>query len=363
MALPVLQGCGSYSSNGKTYPTSGSQALWVANGANVLEFASTSLTATGSAAAAPSLVVNSSAFAAPQGVIFDTSANLWVIDGGNIGTGGKVKPALYEFTSSQLSGIQSGSSVMPNMTISSSAFVFPQQAAWDSKGDLWVSDNGANAVFEFTPTQLMASGANVMPNFTIKSTPAFNGPLGIAFDSSGDLWIANNGTTTIFEFNASALPTASGSVTLTPNIMLSDDGKGSIQGPWALAFDSSGNLWSSNANSPDTVVQFSKASLAASGSPTPAVTLSSAMVSGTPSLSSPNGIAFDSSGDLSVVSSATPFGIGIYSASQLMAGGAVAPNVLIVGAATTLNAPAGSNYGPTITYGNSGGGTYSGGMY
>ncbi len=363
MALPVLQGCGSYSSNGKTYPTSGSQALWVANGANVLEFASTSLTATGSAAAAPSLVVNSSAFAAPQGVIFDTSANLLVIDGGNIGTGGKVKPALYEFTSSQLSGIQSGSSVMPNMTISSSAFVFPQQAAWDSKGDLWVSDNGANAVFEFTPTQLMASGANVMPNFTIKSTPAFNGPLGIAFDSSGDLWIANNGTTTIFEFNASALPTASGSVTLTPNIMLSDDGKGSIQGPWALAFDSSGNLWSSNANSPDTVVQFSKASLAASGSPTPAVTLSSAMVSGTPSLSSPNGIAFDSSGDLSVVSSATPFGIGIYSASQLMAGGAVAPNVLIVGAATTLNAPAGSNYGPTITYGNSGGGTYSGGMY
>ncbi len=365
IVLPVLSGCGSYSSKGKTYTSSGSgtQALWVANGANVLEFASTSLTATGSAAAAPSLVVNSSAFAAPQGVIFDTSANLWVIDGGNIGTGGKVKPALYEFTSSQLSGIQSGSSVMPTMTINSSAFVFPQQAMWDSKGDLWVSDNGANAVFEFTPTQLMASGANVMPNITIKSTPAFNGALGIAFDSSGDLWIANNGTTTIFEFNESALATASGSVTLTPNIMLSDDGKGSIQGPWALAFDSSGNLWSSNANSPDTVVQFSKASLAASGSPTPAVTLSSAMVSGTPSLSSPNGIAFDSSGDLSVVSSATPFGVGIYSASQLTAGGAVAPNVFIVGAATTLNAPAGSNYGPTITYGNSGGGTYSGGMY
>ncbi|MHB1960127.1 MAG: NHL repeat-containing protein [Acidobacteriaceae bacterium] len=362
IALPALQGCGSYSSKGKTYPTSGSQALWVANGANVVEFASASLTA-GNTAAAPSLVVNSNAFAAPQGVIFDTSANLWVVDGGNIGTGGKVKPALYEFTSSQLSGIQSGSSVTPNMTINSSAFVFPQQAVWDSKGDLWVSDNGANAVFEFTPTQLMASGANVMPNIVIKSTPAFNGALGIAFDSSGDLWIANNGTTTIFEFNASALPTASGSVTLTPNIMLSDDGKGSIQGPWALAFDSSGNLWSSNANSPDTVVQFSKTSLTASGSPTPAVTLSSAMVSGTPSLSSPNGIAFDSSGDLSVVSSATPFGVGIYSASQLTAGGAVAPNVFIVGATTTLNAPAGSNYGPTITYGNSGGGTYTGGMY
>jgi sugar lactone lactonase YvrE len=366
IALPLLSGCSSYSSKGTMYtpPTqSTSQALWVANGTHVLEFASTSLTAMGSAAAAPSLTVSSSAFAAPQGVIFDTSADLWVIDGGNMSTGGKAKPALEEFTSSQLSGIQSGSSVMPNMTISSSAFVFPQQAVWDSMGDLWVSDDGANAVFEFKPAQLMASGANVTPNITIKSMPAFNGALGIAFDSSGDLWVANNRTTTIFEFNASALPTASGSMTLTPNIMLSDDGKGSIQGPWALAFDSAGNLWSSNANSPDTVVQFSKASLAASGNPTPAVTLSTAMVSGNASLSSPNGIAFDSSGDLSVVSSLTPFGVGLYSTSQLMAGGAVAPNVFLVGAATTLSAPAGDNFGPTITYGNSGGGTYGGGMY
>lgn len=366
IALPMFMGCGSYSSKGKTYTTptqSTSQALWVANGTNVVEFASASLTATGSSAAAPSLAVNSSAFAAPQGVIFDTSANLWVIDGGNIGTGGTVKASLYQFTPTQLSGVQSGSGVAPSLTIGSSAFVFPQQAVWDSKGDLWVSDKGANAVFEFTPSQLMASAANVTPTIIIKSTPAFNGALGIAFDSAGDLWVSNNATTTIFEFNASALPTASGSVTLTPNIMLSDDGKGSIQGPWALAFDSSGNLWSSNANSPNTVVQFSKASLTASGSPTPAVTLSSAMVSGNASLSAPKGIAFDSSGDLSVVSSANPFGVGIYSASQLTAGGAVAPNVLIVGAGTTLNAPAGGNYGPTITYGNSGGGTYGGNGY
>ena len=367
IALPVLQGCGGYSSMNKTYTTtptqSSSQALWVANGTNVLEFASTSLTAMGSAAAAPSLTVNSSAFAATQGVIFDTSADLWVVDGGTVSTGGTAKPALYEFTSKQLSGIQSGSSLMPNMTINSNAFVFPQQAVFDSKGDLWVSDSGANAVFEFTPTQRMASGTNVMPNITIKSNPAFNGALGIALDSSGDLWVANHGTTTIFEFNAAALPTTSGSMTLTPNIMLSDDGKGSIQGPWALAFDSAGNLWSSNANSGNTVVQFSKASLAATGSPSPAVMLNSTMVSGNASLSTPKGIAFDSSGDLSVASSAAPFGVGLYSASQLSAGGAVAPHVFIVGAATTLKAPAGENFGPTITYGSSGGGTYNGGMY
>ncbi|MHB1936273.1 MAG: Vgb family protein [Acidobacteriaceae bacterium] len=383
IALPAFTGCGSYSSMGKTYPTNPStgQALWVANGTNVLEFETISFTAMSNPVFPPVLVLNSTAFAAPQGVIFDTSANLWVIDGGNIGTGGKVTPALYEFTPSQLSAIQSGSGVTPNMTINSSVFVFPQQAVWDSKGNLWISDNGANAVFEFTPAQLMASGTNVTPNITIKSNPAFNGgfgassvsALGIALDSAGDLWVANNGANTIVEFNAAALPTTGGSVTITPNVVLSDDGNQSIQGPWALAFDSSGNLWSSNAgyygminnliHAANTVVEFPKASLAASGSPNPAVTLSSAMVDGNGSLNFPKGIAFDSSGDLSVVSSATPFGVGIYSASQLTAGGAVAPNVSIMGAATTLNAPAGSNYGPTITYGNSGGGTYSGGMY
>ena len=363
-----FMGCSSYSSSGKTYTTptppptqNSSPALWVANGTNVLEFSSTELTTQGSAAAAPTLALNSSAFAAPQGVVFDTSGNLWVIDGGTVSTGGKANPALYQFTSANLSALQSSTAAAPNVTIASSVFIFPQQAVFDSKGDLWVSDNGANEIFEFMPSQLMASGTAVTPNITIKSTPAFSGALGIAFDSAGDLWIANNGTTTIFEFNAASLPTASGSVTLTPNIMLSDDGKQSIQGPWALAFDSSGNLWSSNANAPNTVVQFSKASLTASGSPTPAVMLSPTQVGGNASLSAPNGIAFDNTGDLSAVSSAAPFGVALYSSSQLTAGGAVAPNVFIVGAATTLNAPAGDTFGPTITYGSSG--TYSGTMY
>lgn len=362
----AFTGCGGYSSSNKTYTTTpttqnSSPALWVANSTNVLEFTSTELTTQGSAAAMPTLVLNSSVFAAPQGVAFDTSGNLWVIDGGTTSTGGKAKPALYQFTSANLSTLQSPATATPNVTINSSAFTFPQQAVFDSKGDLWVSDNGSNAVFEFMPSQLMASGTADMPNITIKSLPPFTGALGIAFDSAGDLWVANNGANTIFEFNAAALPTASGSVILTPNIMLSDDGHGSIQGPWALAFDSSGNLWSSNANAPNTVVQFSKSNLTASVAPAPTITLSSTMDGGNASLNAPNGIAFDKLGDLSVVSSATPFGADLYSSSQLTAGGAVAPNVFIVGAATTLNAPAGDTFGPTIIYGSAG--TYAGTMY
>ena len=359
----TLAGCGSYSSK-KTYPTTtqnSSPALWVANSNSVLEFSSTELTTAGVSAAVPTLVLNSSAFAAPQAVVFDTSGNLWVVDGGTMNTGGAGKPALYQFTSANLSALQSPATATPSLTISSSAFTFPQQAVFDSKGNLWVSDSESNAVFEFMASQLKASGAAVTPNITIKCNPAFNGALGIAFDSAGNLWVANNGTTTIFEFNAAALPTATGNVTLTPNITLSDDGKQSIQKPWALAFDSSGNLWASNASTTNTVVQFSKASLAATGSPTPVITLNTAVDSGNSSMDEPKGIAFDNTGELSVVSSAAPFGVGLYTSAQLAASGAVTPNVFIVGAATTLNAPAGAIFGPTITYGSSG--TYGGMPY
>lgn len=352
----TFTGCGSsYSKTAIVIPTgqSSQPSLWVANGTDVVEFGPAELSAQGSTAAVPALVVNSDAFAAPQGVVFGPAGNLWVIDGGTRNTGGTGKPALYQFTSSNLAGIQAPVAASPDLTITSSAFVFPQQGVFDKKGDLWVSDNGANAVFEFTSSQLMASGT-VTPNITIKSNPAFTGALGITFDSSGDLWVANNGTTTIFGFSAATLPTASGSVTLTPSIVLSDDGKQSIQGPWALAFDSAGNLWSSNAHAPNTIVEFSKASLAASGSPAPAVTLSSATIGGDASLNAPKGITFDNSGNLAVVSSATPFGVGLYGSSQLSSGGSIAPNGFLVGSVTTLSAPAGCTFGPNIVYGSAG---------
>jgi len=135
-------------------------------------------------------------------------------------------------------------------------------------------------------------------------------------------------------------------VNLTPTTILSDDGNGSMQAPWALIFDSNGNLLSSNANAPFTLVQFSPSQLAASSMPTPSVTISPT-TSGTPSLNSPNGICFDNIGDMAAMNSAGAFGIAFYTKSQI-ATGAVVPNTFIVGANTTLNAPAGCNFGPLI---------------
>ncbi len=90
---------------------------------------------------------------------------------------------------------------------------------------------------------------------------------------AGILYVANNGTTTIFQFSASSLPVVNPSTTtptstaLTPAVTLSDNGSGSIQAPWALAMDGNGNLWSSNANAPNTVVEFTRSQIADDGKP------------------------------------------------------------------------------------------------
>ena len=339
-AAIVIAGCGA--------ALAGSQALWVANGANVLEFN----TPGGVHNEKPKLILNSGAFGAPQGVVFDAAGNLWVIDGGTVAAQGTIAPSLEEFTQQQLKNLDKDPTPAPNVQVKSNAFVFPQQAVFDGNGNMWVSDNMANEVFVITPAQL-AAGGTVDPTTTIESDPPFTGPLGIVLHN-GNLYIANNGTTTIFEFNANHLPAVgSGVHVLVPDVTLDDDGNGSIQAPWALIFDKEGDLWSSNANAPFTLVEFGAGQITSSGMPTPMTTISPTMVKVSKhtldtDLAAPNGIAFDANGDLAAISSATPFGIADFSPKEVKKGGAEKPKSFNVGGNTTLNAPAGDNFGPDI---------------
>jgi hypothetical protein len=327
-------------------------ALWVANGTNVVEFGSLPH---GTHDTKPKVKLNSSVFGAPQGVVFDSSNNLWVIDGGTAIMGGTIAPSLEEFTEAQLKNLKKDPTPTPNVQITSSAdFVFPQQAVFDTGGNLWVSDNGANQVFVITPAQL-AAGGDIAFTTTIESDPAFQGPLGIVLHG-GNLYIANNASTTIFEFNSNHLPAiGSGLTTLVPDVILDDDGMGSIQGPWALVFDAAGDLWSSNANTPFTLVKFGPTQITTTGDPTPEITISPFEVKvhkklEDESLSAPNGIAFDQMGHLAAISSAAPFGVAKYNGKQEKMGGALNPASFLVGNKTTLNAPAGDNFGPDINH-------------
>jgi sugar lactone lactonase YvrE len=340
--------------------TVGSKGLWIANGTTVLEYIPKQL-GTGTSAAAAHLTISSGSFGAPQGVTFDSKGNLWVMDPQAMVNGAET-PALLEFSPMQLAKLATDNAPDPVAIITSTSLAFPQQSVFDSKGNQWVTDHDSNTVLVFTAAQLAMTGTNNLPPAVVISSTAFNGPLGIAFDSAGNLWIANNGAvtangatspagTTIVRFAAADLPAppATGMLTpaLLPEVTLSDDGTNSIQSPWELAFDSAGNLWSSNSGTPFTLVKFAKSSLTMSGAPMPAATISSMTVSGNATLSATNGLCIDNSGSIAATSSAAPFGLAYYTQNQLMTG-MPTPNTFIVGAATTLTATAGCNFGPAI---------------
>jgi DNA-binding beta-propeller fold protein YncE len=333
------------------------QALWVANGANVVEFANLP---SGAHDEKPRVQLNSGVFGAPQGVVFDASNNLWVIDGGTVIAGGTIPPSLEEFTEAQLKNLKKDPAPMPNVQITSNELTFPQQAVFDASGNMWLSDNGGNIVYILTPTQL-AAGGDIQFTNAIVAKPSFNGPLGIVLHD-GNLYVANNAATTIYEFNANHLPPISNAPLnlneledTAPDVILSDDGNGSIQGPWALVFDQAGDLWSSNANAPFTLVAFGPAQITMTGDPTPEKTISPFEVKvgknmQDESLAAPNGIAFDQKGNLVAISSASPFGVARYDSKDQMTGGSIKPDSFLAGANTTLNAPAGDNFGPEINH-------------
>jgi secreted PhoX family phosphatase len=336
------------------------KGLWIANGTNVVEFVPSQLTMP-VYTAAPHRNISVGTFGAPQGVTFDAMGNLWVMDP-EANINGKATPALLKFTSAQLAQLGNTNTPEPTAIITSADLNFPQQSVFDKAGNQWVADHNNNTILVFTAAQLNMTGTNNLMPAVVISSAAFNGPLGIVFDSAGNLWVANNGEvpinantnspvgTSIVEFAAAHLPMVSGTgmltPMLTPDITLTDNGQGSIQGPWELQFDAAGNLWSSNANAPFTLVEFAKASLMASGTPTPMTTISPTTVQGSPTLNMTNGLCFDNLGDIAATNASEAGSASFYKAP--LKTGALVPSTFIVGTNTGLAAPAGCNWGPLV---------------
>jgi secreted PhoX family phosphatase len=340
----------------------GSKGLWVANGTNVVVYNPAQLGA-GTGATAPHVSINSAVFGTPQGLAFDPQGNLWVLDPAGM-VNGTATPALFEFSAAQLAALGTDNAPDPVATITSAFLKSPRQAVIDVLGNAWVTDHDSNTVLVFTATQLSQTGTNVTGPVLVISSAQLNGPSGIMFDSTGNMWISNNGIpadatqklgggTTIVEIAAAHVPALPEMGTTPRNVVsdatLTDLNQVSIQSPWALAIDGSGNLWSSN-TATSTVVRFARSQLM-TGAPVPDATISSASVSNAPSLDEPHGLCIDDVGNLAVINEAGAsgsFGIAVFQAAAQISTGTPAPMTLITGKATTLNEPEGCVFGPVV---------------
>ena len=151
----------------------------------------------------------------------------------------------------------------PSLTISGNGLANPWGIAFDASGDLWVANLGDDSIKKFSTT-----GTLLSPTI---SEAAFSFPTGVALDNAGNLWVANANTNTIAKFSS------------TSGVLLGTLAVG-LNGPRGLTFDTSGNLWVSNYSN-NTIVEFDS-------SGTLIQTLSPMFLSG------PTGLAFDTSGDL-----------------------------------------------------------------
>lgn len=129
---------------------------------------------------------------------FDADGNLWAA----IGTSGG---GIFMISKEQL--LSGTTSLFPAVRWEGSNFtgMDAQGLAFAPNGDLWVADY-ANSSLKSYDVRNPVSG-NQAPLLTITSAGNLNGPDGICFDGSGNLWVANDNDSKVLKFAAADLST------------------------------------------------------------------------------------------------------------------------------------------------------------
>lgn len=124
----------------------------------------------------------------------------------------------------------------------------PFGLAIDSSGNAWVANQAPDSICEF-------SSAGV-PNNTPFTGGGLKSPHDIAIDGSGNMWVTNSGNSSISKFNSSGSPLSSSS---------GYTGAG-LDTPYGIAVDASGNIWATNYAGPS-ISELSSTGLAVGTTP------------------------------------------------------------------------------------------------
>ncbi len=188
----------------------------------------------------------------------------------------------------------------------------PFDAAEDSAGNLYVADFFNSRVLQFKPPFTNGMGSSLVfgqPDFTTgaanTSRIGLNGPRGLTFDSSGNLWVVDAGNNRVLQYNPAFATDMNASLVIgqvdftSQGFATTDSG---LQSPSMIAFDASGYLWVTDTDN-NRVLEFKPPFT--NGMPailvigqTDFVSNGAAAPPTASSLNFPWGVAFDSAGDL-----------------------------------------------------------------
>lgn len=186
----------------------------------------------------------------------------------------------------------------------------PVGVTFDSSGDLWASDSLNNRVLEYQPS--FSTGMNALlvigqPSFTTNTAATtatgFSGPFPPAFDSSGNLWVPDASNSRVLEFvppfsNGMAASLVIGQSTFTTGIGATT--ASGLMNPSGVKFDSSGNMWISDTQNSRVLEYVPPFSTGMSASLVIGQTSFTTRTSATTAsgLGAPEGAVFDSLGNL-----------------------------------------------------------------
>lgn len=178
----------------------------------------------------------------PMDVASDGHGNFYVADAQN----NSIRKIAANGTVTTFAGFP-GVTGSANATGTNASFNHPEAIAVDSPGNVYVADTGNSIIREITPSgtvsTLAGSPGNVGSSDGTGSAAQFDGPQGIAVNSSGDVFVADTMNHTIREITPGGLvKTFAGS----PGNSGSSDGTNNLaqfDGPAGLAIDPNGNLF------------------------------------------------------------------------------------------------------------------------
>lgn len=244
----------------------------------------------------------SARFNSPSNVVTDASGNLYIADFGNNEIR-KITPAGVVTT---FAGSSTGASGFTDATGTSARFNNPAGLAIDASGNIFVADNANNAIREISPAGVVTtfagstSGTSGTTNATGTSA-RFRNPAGIAFDGSGNLYVADYSNNEIRKITtAGVVTTFAGSSSGTSGYTNATGTSARFKTPAGLVFDSSGNLYVTDLGN-NAVRKVTPSAVVTTFAGSTSGTAGSTNATGTSArFSAPAGIVIDGAGNLYV---------------------------------------------------------------
>ena len=142
---------------------------------------------------------NVNQFSNPQGIAFDATGNMYIVDGSN--------NRIQRFPANSTSSTNGITVAGGNAGNGSNQFSGAKDIAFDATGSMYIVDGSNNRIQRFpafTNYTNLTNGTTVAGgNGAGSNANQFSGPQGIAFDASGNMYIVDSGNNRIQKFNSS----------------------------------------------------------------------------------------------------------------------------------------------------------------